>query len=159
MKVKQLIDEDFINYKEPSMFIASPSCTFKCEAESNVRCCQNSALALCDTIEVSSDKIIKRYLSNQLTSAIVFGGLEPLDSIDDLCEFLKLLRVKYACDDTVVIYTGYNKQEALEKIDRIKGFGNIICKFGRFLPNEEKKYDDVLGVNLASQNQYAERIG
>ena len=33
MIIKQLIDEDFVNYKVPSMFIAFPRCTFKCEKE------------------------------------------------------------------------------------------------------------------------------
>ena len=35
---------------------------------------------------------------------------------------------------------------------------NIIIKFGRYIPNQEKHYDDVLGIELASDNQYAEVI-
>ena len=38
------------------------------------------------------------------------------------------------------------------------GFTNIIIKFGRYIPNQKPHYDEVLGVNLASDNQYAERI-
>jgi len=34
MKLKFLIDEDFVNYKEPSMFIGFPNCTFKCDIDS-----------------------------------------------------------------------------------------------------------------------------
>jgi len=33
--------------------------------------------------------------------------------------------------------------------------GNIIVKFGRYRPNQEKHYDKILGVFLASDNQYA----
>jgi len=35
---------------------------------------------------------------------------------------------------------------------------NIIIKYGRFIPDKEKHYDEVLGIYLASDNQYAERI-
>ena len=37
-------------------------------------------------------------------------------------------------------------------------YSNIIIKFGRFIPNREPHFDEVLGVNLASNNQYAKRI-
>jgi hypothetical protein len=37
-------------------------------------------------------------------------------------------------------------------------FDNIIVKFGRFIPDDEKRFDEVLGVELASHNQYAEVI-
>ena len=33
MRIKFLVDEDFVNYKKPSMFIGFPSCTWKCEKE------------------------------------------------------------------------------------------------------------------------------
>ena len=33
MKVKNLLDEDFVNFKKPSMFIATSKCDFKCEKE------------------------------------------------------------------------------------------------------------------------------
>ena len=34
----------------------------------------------------------------------------------------------------------------------------IIIKYGRFIPNQQKHYDEILGVYLASDNQYAEKI-
>ena len=37
-------------------------------------------------------------------------------------------------------------------------FKNIIIKYGRYIPDQEPHYDEVLGVNLASDNQYAERL-
>ena len=39
-----------------------------------------------------------------------------------------------------------------------KNFDNIIIKYGRFIPGQEKHYDKILGVYLASNNQYAERL-
>ena len=60
--------------------------------------------------------------------------------------------------DDIVIYTGYNKEEIGNKINILKQFPNIIIKFGRFIPGHEKHYDDVLCVELASNNQFAEVI-
>ena len=40
----------------------------------------------------------------------------------------------------------------------VKNANNIIIKFGRFIPNQQSHYDAVLGIKLASSNQYAERI-
>ena len=37
-------------------------------------------------------------------------------------------------------------------------YGNIIIKFGRFIPNQPSIYDEILGVTLASNNQYAKRL-
>jgi hypothetical protein len=37
-------------------------------------------------------------------------------------------------------------------------FKNIIIKFGRFVPNKPHHIDEVLGIELASDNQYAKRI-
>ena len=47
MIIKELRDEDFTNYKLPSMVVGFPSCTFKCEKECPgcKGMCQNSSLA------------------------------------------------------------------------------------------------------------------
>ena len=37
-------------------------------------------------------------------------------------------------------------------------FDNIIIKFGRFVPNQTPHCDEVLGVKLVSNNQYAVKI-
>jgi hypothetical protein len=61
-------------------------------------------------------------------------------------------------NDDIVIYTGYNESEVSEQIERLRYFKNIIIKFGRYIPNQQAHYDDILGVNLASNNQYAIKI-
>ena len=38
--------------------------------------------------------------------------------------------------------------------DDIKWLGNLYVKYGRFIPDQQSVFDEVLGVNLASQNQY-----
>ena len=158
MTIKGLVDEDFVNYKLPSMFISTPTCSFKCEKESEVCCCQNSNLAKQESRFVDDAIIIKRYLNNDITKAIVFGGLEPFDNFEELYNFIRVLRQKYHCDDSVVIYTGYNKKEILFMLEMLKPLKSIIVKYGRFIPNQEKKYDEILGVYLASPNQYAEEL-
>lgn len=158
MLIKGLVDEDFVNFKKPSMFIIFPHCTFKCEKEAKVHCCQNSDLACSPNIELSIDEICKRYFSNPITSAIVCGGLEPLDSFNDLSHLLYKIRDK--SEDDFVIYTGYTKQECEENgwIAKLSNFRNVIIKFGRYIPNSESHYDDVLGVTLNSVGQFAEKI-
>ena len=158
MIIKEIKDEDFINYKKPSMFIAFPSCTFKCEKECGEHCCQNSALAQAPNIEIGVDDLVNRYINNPITNAVVCGGLEPMDSFEDLWRFIFHLRIK-GCSDDVVIYTGYRENEiSQEYLSRFTLVPNIIIKFGRFIPNQHPHYDEILGVNLAGDNQYARRI-
>lgn len=157
MEIKGLLDEDFVNYKLPSMFIAFPKCTFKCERECGVRCCQNSELATTPSVDVEIPSIVQRYLNNPISKAVVCGGLEPMDSFDDLVDLIKQLR-DIGCNDEIVLYTGYNKDEIVYKIRVLSTYKNIVVKYGRFIPNQERHYDEVLGVYLASDNQFAEVI-
>ena len=156
MVIKELRDEDFINYKKPSMFIAFPSCTFKCERECGQKMCQNSSLIHSPNIDISINSLIERYMNNPITSAIVCGGLEPMDSWEDLQCFIQNFR--YWSNDDVVIFTGYNKEEVQDKIEWLKLYGPVIVKFGRFIPGQEPHTDPILDVSLASPNQYAEVI-
>lgn len=158
MEIKGIIHEDFVNYKVCSMTIAMPYCTFKCDKECGSNVCQNSKLAKDPTLDIPAAKIIDQYLYNPLSHAIVFQGLEPFDSYNDLYYFIYALRFVFKNNDPVVIYTGYNKDEILSKIDDLRKFNNIIIKFGRYIPDQKPHYDEILGVNLASDNQYAEII-
>ena len=156
MKVIDIIDEDFINYKKPCMTIMMPYCTFKCDKECGKQVCQNSDLASAPKIEIETENIIKKYLNNPISEAIVFQGLEPFDSFYQILDFIKKFRE--VSNDDIVIYTGYNKDEIKWYLTFLKDFDNIIIKYGRFIPGQEKHYDKVLGVYLASDNQYAERL-
>ena len=156
MNLKFLVDEDFINYKKPSLFIGCPKCSFKCCVEAGNDICQNNSLASQPEIEISVDKIVDRYLNNSISEAIVLGGLEPLDSWEDVKELTSKLRL--ITNDDLVIYTGYKEEEIEDKINWLKQFPNIIVKFGRFIPNQSSHKDEILGINLASPNQYAVKI-
>ena len=156
IKIKGIRMEDFTNYKKPSMYIAFPSCTFKCERECGQKICQNSSLVQSKTLEVGVKSIVNKYINNKITSAIVIGGLEPFDSKEDLFILISYFRI--STQDDIVIYTGYKEEEIKNQLQYLRAYRNIIVKFGRFIPNQQPHYDDVLGVMLASDNQYAERI-
>lgn len=156
MKLKYLIYEDFINYKKPSMFLGTTFCTFKCEKECGIKMCQNSDLIKGNTITVKNEILIKKYLDNPITESVVIGGLEPLDTFEDTLKFIDDFRKE--SNDDIVIYTGYKEEEIVNKIEILKQYKNIIVKFGRYIPNLDGHIDDVLGVKLASPNQYAKII-
>ena len=156
MKLKGMIDYDICNYKEPSMFLIFPYCTFKCDKENGSQICQNSALAHEPEAEIRNIDVVQRYLNNSLTHAIVCGGLEPLDSWEELWSFICVFRA--FSKDPIVIYTGYKEEEVQDKIGFLSQVNNIIVKFGRFIPNSPHIFDTVLGVELASNNQYAKYI-
>ena len=151
--------EDFVNYKKPSMFLVTCNCDWKCCSEAGIShdACQNSQIIESHIREHSDDSIYKAYIGNTISQAIVIGGLEPMLQFEEVKALIKKFRDN-GCNDEFVIYTGYNKDEIEDKIEILKKFGNIICKFGRFVPGQEKHFDDVLGVYLASPNQRAERI-
>lgn len=130
-------------------------------------------MATAKDIDIEKENIIRRYLNNPLTEAIILSGLEPFDSILDLISFIACVRNDFRCEDDIVIYTGYTEEELQE--GRFAGqtapsktfadfykfickFPNIIIKFGRFIMNDISHYDEVLGINLASQNQYARKV-
>ena len=165
MKIINIIIEDFVNYKKPSIFIGFPTCTFKCNKDAGKIVCQNYQLIKEKQIDISYEEIVKLYLDNPLTSAIVFGGLEPFDSYEDMINLITEFR-KYTYDD-IVIYTGYTEYElTLDDSGRqevatynwLKHYPNIYIKFGRFVPDQKSHYDEVLGVMLASDNQYGKKV-
>ncbi len=156
MKIIGISENDLINYKEIVMYIGFPYCSFKCNKECGENVCQNYQLQGENVIEISADELVKRYINNNLQKAIVFSGLEPFDSWEEMKELIRKFR--NVTDDDIVIYSGYTYTELADKIYYLKNYKNIIIKFGRFLPNHQKHYDEVLGVELASDNQYAEKI-
>lgn len=161
MRIRSLVDEDFTNYKKPSMFIGTVSCGGKCCTEANIplSVCQNDEWRKSAIVVMDDRKICERYLTNQITQAIVVGGLEPFEQFDELVDFMWMLRSYCKCNDDVVIYTGYYPEELIEQIECLKHFfKNVVVKFGRFIPDQKSRYDDVLGITLASDNQWGEKI-
>lgn len=159
MKIKGVLDEDFQDYKKISMLIEMPHCSFKCLKELNlpISICQNCELSGQNDFEVTTKYLIDRFNKNSISEAIIFGGLEPFDSFDDVLSFITEFRK--VSNAEIVVFTGFDEHEIHDKIHILSQFTNIVVKFGRFVPNQEHHFDDVLGVELASPNQYAKLIG
>lgn len=172
MRIKGITDEDFVNYKVPSLFIATERCDMKCNIDCGRSVCQNARLRNTPSIDMPDYQIVERYKKNPITKAIVLGGLDPFDQFGELRLFIRAVRLSGITDD-IVIYTGFNKDELMhvamptglpgevdyaDWLGDIAQYPNIIVKFGRYIPDCEPHFDPVLGVKLASDNQYAERI-
>lgn len=159
MKIKGIEIEDFVNYKDPSLFIASCFCDFKCCKEQNLdlKVCQNSSLHETETKEITNEEIYRYFASNFITKAVVIGGMEPFLQFKEIYELIHFFRSKKE-NCPFIIYTGYYPAEVRTKVETLKEFSNIIIKFGRFVPHKEKKYDPVLGIYLSSGNQFGVKI-
>ena len=156
IRLKDLTYEDFVQYKKPSMFLGTCFCDFKCQKENPDCHCQNSPAYQAKVIEYPIGKLIERYQLNQLTKAVVFGGFEPMLQIGEVLDFIKEFRS--GSEDDIVIYTGYREDEIKTQIELLRKYSNIVLKVGRYIPNQHSHYDSILGVELASDNQYAIRL-
>lgn len=160
MRVKDINTTDFVNYKDRSMFISSCFCSWKCctELGLDIGVCQNAPLAQAEIKDIPDKDIYELFVNNKpLTQAVVIGGLEPMIQANEVIALIDCFR-KNGQDCPFIIYTGYYPNEIPKEIDLLKQYNNIIIKFGRFMPNAKSRYDEVLGVTLVSDNQYAEKI-
>lgn len=87
---------------------------------------------------------------------MIFAGLEPFDNFEDMLNLI--IGYRQTTNDDLIIYTGYTEEEIEDKINILKRYKNIIVKFGRFIPDQESHHDELLGIKLASPNQYSRRI-
>jgi len=151
--------EDFVNFSKPSMFLITSVCDWKCCKEQNldISICQNQPLCNQATKDYTPASIYNAYISNDISKAIVIGGLEPMLQFDEVYELISYFR-NNNCNDFFVIYTGYYEEEISDKLELLDQLPNIIIKFGRFIPNQKPHYDETLGISLVSSNQYARRI-
>lgn len=159
MRVKSIVSERFQDYKLPSMFIATCFCDYKCctELGLDIGVCQNAPLAQMEDKDIDDQTIYEQFINNPITKAVVVGGMEPMIQINEVIDLINLFR-NQGENCPFIIYTGYYPNEIPEPLERLKQYKNIIVKFGRFVPNEKSRYDEVLGVTLASSNQYAKVI-
>lgn len=158
MNLKFVKPEDFVNYKKCSLFLGTCYCDRKCCIENNLPCsiCQNYPWSNNLIKDIPNEKIFDFYKKNNLMEAIIFGGLEPMKQFEEMLEFISEFR--NISNNDIVIYTGYYPEEISDKIAQLTKFSNIIVKFGRYIPNKPNRYDDILGITLASDNQYAKKI-
>ena len=140
------------------MLVATVACDWKCLKENNLplSICQNNHTCSMETKLIDVEELVQEYNSNFLNDCVIFAGLEPMLQIDEILGFITDFRKSN--HDDVVIYTGYYSNEITSQLEKLKCFENIIVKFGRYIPDSENIYDSVLGINLISNNQYAEKI-
>ncbi len=161
MKLRAIIDSDCNHYKDFTMVLFAPYCTWKCCTECGIpeSSCANHCFQQQDVKEYPNEAIINRYISNPLHGGLCIAGAEPLDS-NDLRGFLKEFRA--AVPDVIIIYTGYTADEPIvvEFIDWLtkNDINDVILKVGRYIPDGTKHIDPILGVPLASENQYAIKV-
>lgn len=156
IRLKTIDFENFSHYKEPCTVLCVPFCDFKCTKTFSENFCQNCHNYNLEIKEYKISNIINSYLNNPISKCIVFAGFEPMWSIYEIFLFLEEFR-KFS-DDNVIIYTGYYKNEISKYVELLKKYKNIIIKYGRYIPNQETRFDSLLGVELASSNQYAIKI-
>lgn len=155
MILKGIVWEDFTNYKLPVMQLVFPKCSFKC----GKGLCHNSPLAKSQDIYFNELDVITKYISNKITHGVVCAGFEPFDSPGDLIDFANCFRQHTR--DVFIVFSGYTEEELHNNMAYIwlkNNMPNLIIKFGRYKPNQQPHYDEVLGIKLASDNQYAEVI-
>lgn len=159
MRLRGFVEEDFLQYKKPVMYLGTCFCDWKCCTELGLSpsICQNEEYAKGPVMEVNDKTIYNRYTNNPITHAVVIGGLEPMLQFDEVYNLIKLFRDN-GCDDDFVIYTGYYPDEIGDKIMELQKFPNVVIKFGRYIPNQKNRYDEILGITLASDNQFAKKI-
>lgn len=158
--LRGVVDEDFVNYKKASMFLGTAFCDWKCCREIGVApsACQNHQTVTSSKARaIPIESLCRRYLQNPITSAVVFGGLEPFLQTEEVLAFVRTLR-GMGCEDDIVIYTGYEPNEVSKPLELLRNYPNIVVKFGRYRPNSDGVFDPTLGVHLASSNQHAEKI-
>lgn len=162
MTLKGFQEESFVQYKKPCMFLGTSKCDFKCDRECGSHVCQNGELAKAPAFYVPDEELYERYINNPLTSSIAIGGLEPFDTIMEVLLFVDYVRRFEVDISDIVIYTGYTEEELNSKfkdeLNKLKTYKNIYLKVGRYIPNQQPRYDEVLGVMLASDNQYGIKL-
>lgn len=158
IRIKNL-QEVFQDYKKYSLLIGVCFCDWKCCLESGipVTVCQNHNLESAKFFEVSFDYVLKT-LNESYADALIIGGLEPFMQTDEVVQLLKFLRENGVKKD-LLVYTGYYLEEIDSYTIGLLSDLNVILKCGRYIPDRpSNKIDPVLGIKLASSNQYGVKL-
>jgi organic radical activating enzyme len=165
MLVRKIIRDDNVNYKRTALFVGIGDCDWKCckEAGMNASMCQNSELAKVSAWKMTANECLDVVVHRKsFEQSVVIGGLEPFRDMNSLLELCRAVSSRCEFVDwDVVIYTGYYYNEIVEEVELIKesvGNHRLIIKFGRYDPALPPVKDSILGVELASSNQYAKII-
>lgn len=145
------IRETFNDYKKSTLYLCGSICTLNCPD------CFHSHLKKEHPTTLSKEQLLEKYIIPTSAEAILFSGLNWFEQSEELYSLIKFIRDNHIQKD-IVIYTGFEKSVITQEIEKLKQFPNIIIKYGRYNENLPKRYDEVLGITLASSNQNAEKI-
>lgn len=145
------VRETITDYRKSTLYLCGYICTLGCKD------CFHNELKKNHPTTLSIEKLFTDYISTTSCDAILFSGLNWLEQIEELFVLIHYIRSNHINKD-IVIYTGYDKHEISDKIAMLSKFDNIIIKYGRFDATLPPRYDDVLGITLASSNQWAELL-
>lgn len=154
-KVKDVV-EVFQDYKKSAVLFSMCYCDWKCCKEAGVDVCQNLPLAKQEIIGMSFSYALS-FVNKSMTDAIIFGGLEPLLQAEEVIHLIHYFR-EHGVQKDIVVFTGYYIEEIDKDVLESLTQCHVILKCGRFIPNRPSKFDDVLGVTLASDNQYGVQL-
>lgn len=159
MKVLKIVDERLSDYRMPMLMLVATSCDWKCSKDAHfpATLCQNHQWKDVEAFDVTPQNVYAAFVKNPITCGLLFGGLEPFLQFDEMLDVIRYFR-QQTIAAPIVIYTGYREDEVADKIAILSNFQNLIVKFGRFIPRQVPHMDPVLGVKLASDNQYAKII-
>lgn len=146
--------EVFQDYKKSALLLSTCYCDWKCCIEAGVdkSVCQNQKIAQQREVTLPFESVLKK-VNQSFTDAVIFGGLEPFMQADEVIQCIEYLR-QHGVKKDIVIYTGYYVEEIDAETLAYLVLNGVILKCGRFIPNRKSKFDAVLGITLASDNQY-----
>ena len=149
-----VVTDNVTDYKKTSLFLVFPYCSGKCGEE-----CQNKNLRKKKIKEFNNKDIITLYQSLNTHNAVVCGGLEPLDSFEELKQLIEDF-AKFSSIKPVdfVIYTGYDNLTNFDLLQAWKNYAEpgseLIIKQGKYDINHKIPWHSkLLGVDLATSNQ------
>lgn len=122
------------------------------DCHNNCPGCFNQYLRNEPTLTAPAFVIMQAVKSNPFHQGIILGGLEWTEQPQEMIELIVSAK-RYELE--VMLYTHYTKEEFLTMFPVLRQSG-IYVKFGEFKIGEESH--DSMGVTLASNNQYIEKL-
>lgn len=146
--------EVFQDYKKSAILFSTCYCNWKCCHEAGIpeSVCQNQKVAQQREVYLPFESVLKK-VNQSFTDAVIFGGLEPMLQADEVVQCIQYLR-QHGVKKDIVVYTGYYVEEIDEETLAYLAMNDVILKCGRYIPDRKPKFDAVLGITLASDNQY-----
>ena len=151
MQLKKIEETKTLYNNELSLYLIASSCKWKCKI------CPNAHYSRFETVDIPNTDILQKFKSDDNLKAIVIGGLEPMDQMNDLRGFIFDARKFFEPGDRpkIVIYTGYemdelNKMHYSGLASELMQYGNAMVIAGRNIWKTKKKFYLSINTYLTS---------